>query len=47
MSNKLIYELVDGLGDSITCDDCYKVVKLWWTDGTRAICTRCKEQRKL
>ena len=40
MSN---YEIVQGLGDTITCDQCDEVSDNWYTDGSHAICTGCAE----
>ena len=39
------YEHVEGHGDSVTCDNCNKVVPHWYDDGTHAICSDCASQK--
>ena len=41
------YALIEGNGDTITCDTCSKIVPTWWTDGSHAICWDCCEERNL
>lgn len=37
------YELTQGYGDLITCDQCSDLAGAWYTDGSRAICQDCGE----
>jgi hypothetical protein len=38
------YDFVLGLGDTITCDDCYNIAENWFCDHARAICEDCYEK---
>jgi hypothetical protein len=37
------YNLVEGQGDTITCDNCSELASSWYTDGSHAVCQECGE----
>jgi RecJ-like exonuclease len=41
------YEAVKGLGDTITCDECNKIVEDWFSGDSRAICRECYGQEPI
>ena len=41
------YEAVKGLGDTITCDNCYDIAEDWFSGESRAICRGCYSQEPI
>lgn len=41
------YELVKGLGDTITCDECNNITEDWFSGESRAICQPCYSQESI
>jgi hypothetical protein len=40
----MTYELVKGLGDTITCAECNNIAEEWFSGESRAICQPCYSQ---
>jgi len=43
----MTYELVKGLGDTITCDECNNITENWFSGESRAICQPCYSQESI
>lgn len=42
-----IYMFVDGFGDTITCDNCGKVVPSWFSNDFHAVCVDCPDNEQV
>lgn len=41
------WNLVEGLGDTITCDSCNAITTYWFSSDSRAICRECLSQEPM